>query len=180
MGEGGPVLAQAGTRRQPAPAVPQAAPVGFELHAYEKEFTVAVARERAWGWLEDPATFVEGQVWPYRVEFVTPDRNPPGFHVGGLNIHHGPFLHLPGTLTEIREGEYRDLRYFYGSYVFSPRLLRPTRLQFWLRDDEGRPAATRMKLRLDSYTRPAFGRLWTAGQRVFWSRFPRWLERSCA
>ncbi|MDJ0850048.1 MAG: hypothetical protein QNK04_16885 [Myxococcota bacterium] len=160
--------------------VPQAAPSGFEPHAFEKDFSVGAPRERAWGWLEDPATFVEGQVWPYRVEFVSVDGNPPGFHVGGLSIHHGPFLHLPGVLTEIREGEYRDLQYFYGSYAISPRLVRPTRLRFWLSEESAPGGATHVRLRLDSFVRRGLGGLWTAGQRVFWSRFPRWMERSCA
>ena len=83
-------------------------------------------------------------------------------------------------LTEIREGEYRDLHYFYGSYVLSPRLERPTRLQFWIAEEPGPPrAATRVRLRVDSFVRSGrMARLWTRGQRFFWSRFPSWMARS--
>ncbi len=156
--------------------VPQAAPPGFVTSRYESSFRIGAARDRVWSWLEDPATFVDGQVFPYRVEFVSPDpATPPGFHVGGLNIHHGPFLHLPGTLTEIREGEYRDLQYFYGSYVLSPRLVRPTRLEFWV---EGEPDTTRVTLSLTSFVRRGFAPVWARGQRWFWARFPRFMARA--
>ncbi len=164
----------------PRRTAPQAPAPGFEEHAFEKSFVVSAPRERCWAWLENPATFTEGQVWPYRVEFVSCDSRPPGFHEGGLNIHHGPFLHLPAVLGEIREGEYRDLLYFYGSYVISPRLLRPTRLRFWVSDEAPPGGGTEVRLRLDSYVRRGFAGIWTAGQRVFWSRFPRWMERSCS
>lgn len=39
-------------------------------HAYEQSFEVPFPVERVWGWLNDPATFTEGQVWLYRVEFL--------------------------------------------------------------------------------------------------------------
>ena len=39
--------------------------------------------DRVWAWLNDPATLVEGQLWPYRVEFVDG-----GFEPGVLNVHH--------------------------------------------------------------------------------------------
>ncbi len=156
--------------------VPQAAPAGFQSSVYELEYEIAAQRSRVWGWLEDPATFVDGQVFPYRVEFVSPDPDtPPGFEVGGLNIHHGPFLHLPAMLTEIREGDYRDLRYFYGSYVLSPRLVRPTRLEFWV-EDAGQ--GTRVRLALSSYVRSSFAPIWQWGQRWFWARFPRFMSRA--
>ncbi len=160
----------------PTLEVPQAAPPGFQSCVYELEYEIAAPRSRVWGWLEDPATFVDGQVFPYRVEFVSPDPDAsPGFHVGGLNIHHGPFLHLPAMLTEIREGDYRDLRYFYGSYVISPRLVRPTRLEFWVADAGD---GTRVRLALSSYVRDAFAPIWQRGQRWFWARFPRFMSRA--
>ena len=162
-----------------APAAPQAVAPGFAPHAFSLSFGVSAPRERVWAWLEDPATFVDGQVWPYRVEFTSGDERPPGFHVGGLNIHHGPFLHLPAVLCEIEEGCFRDLRYFYGSFVLSPRLVRPTRLRFWVEDESGEAGGgTLVRLRLDSFVRAGFTRSWSWGQRLFWSRFPRWLARS--
>src|SRR5918998_6338175 len=111
--------------------VPAGAPDGFVEHAYQKTFSVAHPIGRAWAWLNDPATFVEGQVWPFRVEFVDG-----GFEPGILNVHHGPLLNVAGAIGEVRGPDaggpaYRDLEYFYGSYAISPRLARPTRLQFW-------------------------------------------------
>ncbi len=159
--------------------MPNAMPPGFAKHAYEKQFEVAAPSDAVWAWLERPETFTQGQVWPYRVEFVSADADvAPGFVEGGLNIHHGPFLHLPATLTEIREGEYRDLQYLYGSFVGSPRLVRPTRLEFWV--DAIDEEHTRVRLRLSSYVRRRLARPWTSAQRIFWSRFPRWMRRELA
>ena len=124
-----------------------------------------------WAWLNAPATFTEGQVWPYRVEFVDG-----GFEPGVLNVHHGPLINFAGAIGEVRElGEgvaYRDLKYFYGSYAISPRLSRPTRLQFWAEEAED---GTLVTVQLDSLVRRPFVRLWDLSQRIFWSRFPRWM-----
>lgn len=80
-----------------------------------------------WSWLCDPDTFVDGQVWPWEVEFL-PDENGPGdFRPGVHNAHTGPFMSFAGILGEIEEGRYRDLWYFYGSYALSFKLFRPTR-----------------------------------------------------
>ncbi len=155
--------------------VPNACPPGFETHHYARRFRMERSPADVWAWLEDPATFVDGQVWPYRVEFVSIDENPPGFFEGGLSVHHGPFLHLPGQLTEIRDGVYRDLRYGYASYVISPRLIRPTRLQFTL-EPVGEGHATEVLLELDSYVRRGLARLWTGAQRLFWRRFPGFMR----
>ena len=68
-------------------APPHPLPPGFVEHVFESRFTIDAARERVWAWLEDPATFTEGQVWPYRVEFLAPaPGEPAGFHVGGEEI----------------------------------------------------------------------------------------------
>jgi hypothetical protein len=147
------------------------APDGFVEHAYGKTFAVPHPIERVWAWLNDPATFTEGQVWPFRVEFVDG-----GFEPGVLNVHHGPLVNFAGAIGEVREPEggvaYRDLKYFYGSYAVSPRLIRPTRLQFWAeRSGEG----TAVTLRVDSLVRGPVAGAWTLAQRVFWSRFPRWM-----
>jgi len=71
--------------------VPNGAPAGFVEHAYRRSFVALFPTARVWGWLNDPATFVEGQVWPFRVEFVDG-----GFEPGVLNVHHGPFLNVAG------------------------------------------------------------------------------------
>ena len=156
--------------------VPVGAPPDFVEHAYRKSFPVPIPMEVAWGWLNDPATFTEGQVWPFRVEFVDG-----GFEPGVLNVHHGPFLNAAGVIGTVQEPRpgaagFRDLKYFYGSYALSPRLVRPTRLRFWVQeapDGEG----TLVTLRLDSLVRRAFVRPWELSQRVFWARFPRWMAR---
>ena len=155
-------------------AVPNGAPPGFVEHAHERTFPVSLPVGRVWGWLNDPATFVEGQVWPYRVEFVRG-----GFEPGVLNVHHGPFLNAAGVIGEVRlPGPgvvgYRDLKYFYGSYALSPRLVRPTRLRFWA---EGDASGTRLTLRLDALVRRPFVPVWELSQKVFWSRFPVWMRR---
>lgn len=161
-------------RQGPAP---QAAPPGFAPHAYEKSFATPHARPAVWAWLCDPATFVEGQVWPFRVEFVHPQTGAAaGFESGVLTVHHGPLMSFAGVLGEIRPPAYRDLRYFYGSYAVSLRLIRPTRLQFWL--GEAPRGGTTVRLRLDSFVRPWLARPWTAAQGLFWDRFPRWMGRS--
>ena len=154
----------------PVAAPPNARPPGFVDHAFEHAFEVGAPPSSVWAWLNDPDTFVRGQVWPFRVEFVSasPDE-PAGFHRGGLNIHHGPLMSLPGTLTEIRDEEYRDLQYFSGSYVLSLRLIRPTRLEFWLTDMSH--GGTRVRLRLSGFVRRPLAGIWTAAQRIFWRRF---------
>ncbi len=169
--------APAGAPSHAIAAPPYATPAFLTPHAFEKTFTVSAPREAVWAWLEDPDTFVKGQVWPFRVEFVSADPGvPPGFHVGGLNIHHGPLMSFTGILTEIREGEYRDLQYLYGSYVGSLRWIRPTRLEFWVEDAEA--GGTRVRLRVGSDVRPGLASLWTRAQELFWARFPRWMARS--
>ncbi len=45
-------------------AVRKGAPPGFVEHAHELSFLTPYSRSRAWRWLNDPATFVEGQIWP--------------------------------------------------------------------------------------------------------------------
>lgn len=50
--------------------MPTGAPSGFVPHVYRRSFATPFVVERVWEWLNDPATFAEGQVWPFRVEFV--------------------------------------------------------------------------------------------------------------
>jgi len=159
-------------------AVPAGAPEGFVLYPFRKSFVAPFGVEAVWRWLNDPATFVESQVWPFRVEFVDG-----GFEPGVLNVHHGPGLNAAGVIGEVRKPApenggvgFRDLKYFYGSYAVSPRLFRPTRLRFWA---EASPdgAGTLVTLRLDALVRGPFAGIWGFSQRAFWARFPRWMER---
>lgn len=147
-------------------------------HVYRKTFETPHPISEVWRWLNDPATFTEGQVWPFRVEFVDG-----GFEPGVLNAHQGTFINFSGVIGEVRGPEdgaaaYRDLEYFYGSYALSPRLARPTRLQFWAEPSSRPGAGTRVTLRLDSLVREPLIRPWELAQRVFWSRFPRWMGRA--
>jgi len=159
------------------PAPPNARPAGHVAHAFEHRFTLDASPAEAWAWLERPETFTESQTWPFRVEFLSPEPGvPPGFHVGGISIHHGPLMSFAGVLTEIREGEYRDLHYFFGSHLFGLRRIRPTRLEFWVEPDAGGGAEVRV--RIGSFVHRALARPWTWAQGIFWRRFERWMRRS--
>ncbi|MEO1616443.1 MAG: hypothetical protein AAFV88_11375 [Planctomycetota bacterium] len=158
-----------------AAVVPHTAPDWMVPHEYGMTFEIGQTLEQSWRWLNTPATFVDGQPPFFRVEFVSPDPNvPPGFHVGVLNTHHGPGLNFAGVITEVKPMEYRDLQYYYGAYALSPRLIRPTRLQFWT---ERSGTGTRMRLQVDSLVRPRLCRLWTWTQRRFWNWFPWSMRR---
>lgn len=161
---------------------PNAAPAHFVDHAFERTWTVRRPVRPLWEWLNDPRTFTESQVWPFRVEFIDdPNLGVSGMQQGVLNIHHGPLLSVHGRVGDVRPpdddgtGGYRDLQYGYGSYAISLRLVRPTRLQFWV--DRKDDATSTLRVRLDSFVTPKFERWWERGLRLFWSRFPNWAER---
>ena len=157
--------------------VPHRGPDGMVPHTHRFGFAVERPLADCWAWLNDPATFVDGQIWPYRVEFVSPDPAvPPGFHVGVLNTHHGPGLNFAGVITAVEPMAYRDLRYFYGSYAISPRLIRPTRLQFWT-EPESDAAGTAVMLQIDSLVHRRWAGRWTWLQDRFWRRFPKWMRK---
>ncbi len=143
---------------------PPLAPAPFVEHRFEYEFEVPFARGEVWDWLNDPETFTRGQIWPYFVEFVGG-----GFEPGVLCNHHGPGIHFPGVIGEVRAPEYRDLQYCYGAYALTPRWIRPARLEFWL--DEAGENGTRVRLRLESWVKPSWRGLWNWGQTRFWRLF---------
>lgn len=160
----------------PPTRVPQGAPESFTAHTYRKSWSVPYSRKKIWAWLNRPETFTKAQLPPYRVEFISNDpEQRPGFHEGGLNIHHGPLLLASGQLGEIRDQEYRDLQYFYGSYVISLRLVRPTRLQFWL--EETQAELTEVSVQLDASIQSWFLPFWKLGSQGFWSLFGLWMKR---
>lgn len=142
-------------------AVSHPAPAHFQPHHFEHRFEVDAAVDVVWQWLNRIETFTQGQPPGYRVEFVG-DR----FEPGVCTVHHGPFLNFAGVIGDMDVNRYRDLQYFYGSYALSLRLIRPTRLQFWLepRGDH----TTAVRLRVDSHVRPWMAGLWTFAQRAFW------------
>lgn len=152
-----------------ARATHQPLPPGFREHRSEGALSSPVGRDQLWAWLCDPDTFRRGQIPPWRVEFVAPEGGAwGGFETGTPNVHHGPGLVVAGLIGAMRRPEYRDLRYFYGSHALSLRLIRPTRLQFWL-EEEG--AGTRLRWRLDAQVRRGWGGLWTFVQAIFWRGF---------
>jgi len=152
-------------------------PRGFETHTFSFVVEVPAPQQRMWEWLNTPETFTKGQIWPFRVEFVSPDPEhiPADFSEGVFNVHHGPFLNFAGILTEINAPHYRDLRYLYGSYAITQRWIRPFRLQFWLKpiSDGG----TEITCQVDSYVKPFISGFWTFSQRLFWSQFKGLLKR---
>lgn len=157
----------------PAPSDP---PPGFVAHVFEHRWTIGRPRAAVWEWLCDPATFVDGQIPPYRVEFLSGATGSTGFEPGVYNAHVGPFMSFSGVLGEIDPERYRDLQYFYGSYALSHALFRPTRLQFWL-DDVG-DGATELRLQVDAFVRGRAVQTWEKLMRVFWRRFGSWCERA--
>lgn len=116
----------------------------------------------AWNKLQLRETFVEGQIPPYRVEFDSLTQSGP-FETGELNIHHGPFLSVHGAIGEISQN-YRDLNYFFGSYLISFRLIRPVRLEFFRTDNT-------IKVRLTSYVKPWIKTFWNSSLYFFWRTF---------
>lgn len=118
--------------------------------------------QKAWDKLQLRETFVKGQIPPYKVEFESGVEFGQ-FVTGELNIHHGPLLSVHGVIGEITSN-YRDLQYFYGSYVLSFRLVRPVRLEFFKTD-------TSIKVRLTSYIHSSFKPYWQFGLKFFWKTF---------
>ena len=129
---------------------------------FEKEFILKSKQEESWKRLQQRETFVDAQIPPFRVEFDNKDQKG-GFQEEELNIHHGPFLHLPAVVGKVSK-EYRDLKYLYGAYVISFRLIRPVRLEFFNREKS-------IKLRLESYVHPRLKIFWPQMNKIFWLFF---------
>ena len=159
------------------PPFPHKPPPGFVRHVYGQNIDIARPRAAVWAWLCDPATFVDGQLWPYRVEFLTNAEGETGFADGVYNAHVGPFMSFSGVLGDIEPERYRDLQYFYGSYAISHALFRPTRLQFWL-EDGAADGTTVLHLQIDSFVRGRATGVWDKTLELFWRRFGRWCERA--
>lgn len=158
----------------PLPFALTAKPPGFVEHQHRFEVLSSRSREEIWEWLNTPETFTKNQVWPFRVEFVAPSAEQPAdFSVGVLNVHHGPLLNFAGVLTQMEAQTYRDLQYYYGSYALSLRLIRPTRLQFWLEDTP--TGGTKVMGQVDSYVKPYMRGLWGGLQKMFWGQFRWWI-----
>jgi hypothetical protein len=157
-------------------AVGQVVPDGFHHDVVQVRVIIPHPVRAVWGWLDDPATFVDGQVWPFAVEF----HHPPGTHAfrpGVRNDHHGPLLSLPAVVGAVRPPAHRELLYLYGAHVVSTRLLRPSRLLLRPRV-EPRSAADAPDGDLRGGGAHAGGGLWRAGNRWFWPRLGRWCDAS--
>jgi hypothetical protein len=156
---------------------PNSPPPGFVSNTYDHVWQIGRSRTAVWDWLCDPATFVDGQIPPFRVEFLQNAAGQTGFSEGVFNAHVGPFMSFSGVLGQIEPERYRDLQYFYGSYALSHALFRPTRLQFWL-DDGPDPDTTVLRLQVDAYVRRSAVRFWSRAMGLFWKRFGSWCERA--
>lgn len=149
----------------------QPLPPGFQKHTHHLEFEIAATETSVWQWLNDTKTFTATQVWPYKVEFYSPDESiPNGFHEGVLTNHTGPLVNFPGELVKI-DHNYRDLQYYYGSYALRFEWVRPFRLEFWTKQTE---TGTEVKCALSSYVKPGIFKFWAWSQGLFWGRFQRW------
>lgn len=157
-------------------AAGQVVPDGFHHDVVQVPVVIAHPVGAVWSWLDDPATFVDGQVWPFAVEF----HHPPGtlaFRPGVRNDHHGPLLSLPAVVGAVRPPAHRELIYLYGAYVGSTRLLRPSRLLFDLASSpDGR--RTRLMVTCEAAVRTPVLGVWRAGNNWFWHRLGRWCDAS--
>ncbi|MEM0938257.1 MAG: hypothetical protein AAF600_00670 [Bacteroidota bacterium] len=154
----------------------QPQPPGFKVHNYSFHVEVMAMPPIVWDWLNDTKTFTDTQIWPYSVEFYSPnpEKIPNGFNEGVLTNHTGPLINFAGVLTEITE-DYRDLQYYYGSYAISFSLVRPFRLEFKTRDDQG---STTITCTISSYVKPTFYKTWDRLNKLFWKRFKKWSRKS--
>ena len=150
------------------------APEQFSAHYFERSFSVQAPIESVWEWLNTPSTFVDGQLFPFRVEFVAHDDGEADFRPGVLCNHHGPLMSFAGVIGKLVPHSYRDLQYFYGSYAISFRIIRPTRLQFWLQQAADEVIVT---VGVDSLVRKGWHTIWNLGQYLFWPFFARGLRR---
>ena len=116
--------------------IEQMTPLDFPLphkmraHSFKLRWRFSsTATDLIWERLQKRETFTKGQLPPYQVEFESGETTG-RFYPGELNIHHGPLLSAHGVIGEMTE-TYRDLKYIYGSYAISFRLVRPVRLEFF-------------------------------------------------
>ena len=146
----------------------------FVEHYYERSFQVEADVDSVWRWLNTTRTFTDSQIPPYKVEFLAEDGGESNFRMGVLCNHHGPFINFPGIIGELKAPEYRDLQYCYGSYAISFRIIRPTRLEFWLEEKDG---GTLLTMGLSSYVRKGLHQAWTLAQKLFWTTFDWSIKR---
>ncbi len=154
----------------------QPIPPNFREHQHKFSFVIKAGESQVWQWLNDPKTFTDNQVWPFKVEFYSPDPSKiqNGFHEGVLTNHTGPFINFAGQLVKVKS-DYRDLQYFYGSYAICFSWIRPYRLEFWT---ESLDHQTQLTCAISSYVKPSIYSFWNKCQKVFWKRFIKWSSKS--
>ncbi len=154
----------------------QPPPPRYKDHVHKFSFEIPHNPSKVWEWLNDPGTFTKNQVWPFKVEFYSPqpDQVPVGFNEGVLTNHSGPFVNFAGKLTSINS-DYRDLQYYYGSYAISFNLIRPYRLEFWTEENA---SSTTLTCAISCYVKPGIYKFWDTAQKLFWKRFRKWATRS--
>ena len=141
-------------------------PKSFVASLVRVEGTTSREKKLIWDWLSRKETFTKGQIPPYRVEFF--DEDDPFFHEGTYNNHHGPFLHLPAYVSEMKEEEFREMRYLYGSYVLGFGIIRPTALKIFLEESNEQ---TKVVVELHAHVRPIIKKMWERLNHFFWHRF---------
>ena len=138
-------------------------PKKMKHHTYEQSVNFSTsACDKIWDKLQRRETFAKGQIPPYQVEFES-GVNTGEFKEGELNIHHGPFLSAHGIIGEVTSN-YRDLKYSYGSYVITFRLVRPVRLEFFRKENT-------ITLKFSCQVRNWFAPIWHFFSLIFWGQF---------
>lgn len=153
-----------------APSSLNVCPESFTDQPFEVSFLVNSTPSHVAKVLNATSTFSDGQIFPFRVEFLDPStgRFTKKFEEGILTNHHGPLLSAVGILREIDFPNYRDLQYFYGAYAISFRLFRPHRLEIFTTEENSK---CRVRVRLSTYVKNGWGWLWRLGQTCFWPSF---------
>jgi len=138
-------------------------PPNFHEHIFQMSWSFSPEIAKAsWDKLQRRETFIKGQFPPFKVEFDSPSSSG-RFEQGELNIHHGPLLSLHGAIGEINS-DYRNLNYFYGSYILSFRFIRPTRLEFFKSENT-------ISVKISSFVQPWIKPIWNLGLVIFWKTF---------
>ncbi|MAW07765.1 MAG: hypothetical protein CME61_05725 [Halobacteriovoraceae bacterium] len=138
-------------------------PKNMKIHDFKLSWKLSSPGvKHIWEKLQRKETFTKGQLPPYKVEFESGINTGP-LASGELNIHHGPFLSAHGIIGEVSEN-YRDLKYSYGSYAISFRLIRPVRLQFFKNNDS-------ISLQFTVQVHRYFYHIWEIMSQVFLRQF---------
>lgn len=149
---------------------PQFLAKNFEIDVFEKELYINKPRETVFRFFCSTTTFVKFQLPPYRAEFTSPHPDKTNiFETGVQTLHHGPLMCFAGIIGEIKLPQYRDLQYYYGSYVISLRLVRPLRFEMWF--EEVNTHRTLIKFKINWQVRKGFKSVWKLLQNIFFFQF---------